>query len=51
MKNKQVTHKQVCKFTEKFDNQCSDSWLTDILNNEIFFLANATAPEETIVNR
>ena len=35
MKNKQVTHKQVCKFTEKFDNQCSDSWLTDILNNEI----------------
>ena len=19
----------------KFDNQCSDSWLTDILNNEI----------------
>ena len=35
MKNKQVTHKQVCKFTEKFDNQCSDSWLTDILNNEV----------------
>ena len=35
MKNKQVTHKQVCKSTEKFDNQCSDSWLTDILNNEI----------------
>ena len=35
MKDKKVTHKQVCKFTEKFDNQCSDSWLTDILNNEI----------------
>ncbi len=35
MKNKKVTHKQVCKFTEKFDNQCSDSWLTDILNNEV----------------
>ena len=32
MKNKKVTHKQVCKFTEKFDNQCSDSWLTDILS-------------------
>ena len=32
---KKVTHKQVCKFTDKFDNQCSDSWLTDILNNEI----------------
>ena len=35
MKDKKVTHKQVCKFTEKFDNQCSDSWLTDILNNEV----------------
>ena len=35
MKDKKVTHKQVCKFTDKFDNQCSDSWLTDILNNEI----------------
>ena len=35
MKNKKVTHKQVCKFTEKFDNQCSDGWLTDILNNEV----------------
>ena len=35
MKDKKVTHKQVCKFTDKFDYQCSDSWLTDILNNEI----------------
>ena len=35
MKDKKETHKQVCKFTDKFDNQCSDSWLTDILNNEI----------------
>ena len=35
MKDKKVTHKQVCKFTDKFDNQCSDSLLTDILNNEI----------------
>ena len=35
MKDKKVTHKQVCKFTDKFVNQCSDSWLTDILNNEI----------------
>ena len=35
MKDKKVTHKQVCKFTDKFDNQCSDSWLTDILNNEV----------------
>ena len=35
MKNKKVTYKQVCKFTEKFDNQCSDGWLHDILNNEV----------------
>ena len=35
MKNKKVTFKKVKKFFENFDGQCSDAWLTDIINGEI----------------
>ena len=35
MKNKKVSFKKVQKFFNRFDGQCSDAWITDILNNEI----------------
>ena len=35
MRNKKVTFKKVKKFFDNFDGQCSDAWLTDIINGEI----------------
>ena len=35
MKNKKVTFKKVKKFFNHFYGQCSDAWLTDIINGEI----------------
>ena len=32
---KKVTFKKVSKFFNHFDGQCSDGWITDILNEEI----------------
>jgi len=35
MKNEKVTFEKVKKFFDNFDGQCSDAWLTDIINGEI----------------
>lgn len=32
---KKVTFKKVSKFFNHFDGQCSDAWITDLLNEEI----------------
>ena len=32
---KKVKFKKVKKFFDNFDGQCSDAWLTDIINGEI----------------
>ena len=34
-KAKKVTFKKVSKFFKQFDGQCSDAWITDLLNEEI----------------
>jgi len=35
MKNKKISFEKVQKFFNCFDGQCSDAWITDILNDEI----------------
>ena len=32
---KEITYQQIRSFTDQFDNNCSDGWITDIVNGEV----------------
>ena len=34
-KEKEITYEQIRAFTDQFDNNCSDGWITEIVNGEV----------------
>ena len=34
-KEKEITYEQIRSFTDQFDNNCSDGWITEIVNGEV----------------
>ena len=32
---KEITYEQIRSFTDQFDNNCSDGWITEIVNGEV----------------
>ena len=32
---KEITYQQIRSFTDQFDNNCSDGWITEIVNGEV----------------
>ena len=35
MVSMKITYQQIRSFTDQFDNNCSDGWITDIVNGEV----------------